>query len=188
MGAAACAQVRSDAVNLTVRNSLISADTSHRLGYTRASPVRDEEAAGSNPATPTQVTGPFLIMRDGPFQFVRRWYAKTAIPRLQDPVVRVGCEVRVPLGAGVVLVTKEGLNVIQRHVVLHEPRRRGVPHDPRRERRMSASATARVPHPVAEVLVRDRAALRRGEYQQVTRPTRHRRRYVPCRQAAAPGG
>jgi hypothetical protein len=28
--------------------------------------VRDEEAAGSNPATPTQVRGPFLVMRSGP--------------------------------------------------------------------------------------------------------------------------
>src|SRR5262249_55602301 len=28
--------------------------------------VRDEEAAGSNPATPTQVAGPFSIMRGGP--------------------------------------------------------------------------------------------------------------------------
>src|SRR6185437_8511330 len=31
--------------------------------------VRDEEAAGSNPATPTQVRGSFLIMRDGPPSF-----------------------------------------------------------------------------------------------------------------------
>ena len=28
--------------------------------------VRDEEVVGSNPATPTQVRGPFLAMRDGP--------------------------------------------------------------------------------------------------------------------------
>ncbi len=30
--------------------------------------LRDEEAAGSNPATPTQVRGPFLIVRGGPFR------------------------------------------------------------------------------------------------------------------------
>jgi hypothetical protein len=28
--------------------------------------LRDEEAAGSNPATPTQVRGSFLVMRGGP--------------------------------------------------------------------------------------------------------------------------
>jgi len=31
--------------------------------------VRDEEAAGSNPATPTQVRGPFPVMRSGPSAF-----------------------------------------------------------------------------------------------------------------------
>ena len=57
MGAATCAQARSGAVSLDVRSFLTSADISHRLGYTRAGPVRDEEAAGSNPATPTSLEG-----------------------------------------------------------------------------------------------------------------------------------
>jgi hypothetical protein len=43
MGAAACLQVRLDAVILVVSSLLTSADTSHRLSYIPASPVRDEE-------------------------------------------------------------------------------------------------------------------------------------------------
>jgi hypothetical protein len=56
MGAATRVRVRSGAVSVTTYNTLTSADTSHQAGYTRASAVRDEEAAGSNPATPTTVT------------------------------------------------------------------------------------------------------------------------------------
>ena len=51
MGVAAFGQVRSDAVSFTACSLLISADNSHWGAYTGASPVRDEEAAGSNPAT-----------------------------------------------------------------------------------------------------------------------------------------
>ena len=57
MGVTASAQVRSDAVSMTASGFLTSADASHQVACTRASAVRDEEAAGSNPATPTQVTG-----------------------------------------------------------------------------------------------------------------------------------
>ena len=45
-------------------------------------------------------------------------------------------EMGVPLSCGVILVAEEGLNVVQRNPVLHEPRRRGVPHDPGRKRRI----------------------------------------------------
>src|SRR5271165_6655754 len=42
---------------MTACSFLTSANVSHQVACTRASAVRDEEAAGSNPATPTQVTG-----------------------------------------------------------------------------------------------------------------------------------
>ena len=42
-------------------------------------------------------------------------------------------EVGVPLSCGVVLVAEEGLHVVQRDAVLHQPGGSGVPHDPGRE-------------------------------------------------------
>ena len=54
MGAASFRQTRSDAVSLAVRASLSWADMLKQGTRTPARPVRDEEAAGSNPATPTR--------------------------------------------------------------------------------------------------------------------------------------
>jgi hypothetical protein len=49
--------VRSDAVNAAMHNALTSAYITKQVRYSNVCAVRDEEAAGSNPATPTQVTG-----------------------------------------------------------------------------------------------------------------------------------
>ena len=57
MGAASFRQTRSDAVTLAVRASLSWADMLKQGTRTPACPVRDEEAAGSNPATPTSSEG-----------------------------------------------------------------------------------------------------------------------------------
>ncbi len=57
MGVTVSAQVRSDAVSMSACSFLTSADVSHQVACTRASAVRDEEAAGSNPATPTSSKG-----------------------------------------------------------------------------------------------------------------------------------
>ncbi len=51
--AASSAHVRSDAVSLTARSALTSPYISHQVCYPNVCAVRDEEAAGSNPATPT---------------------------------------------------------------------------------------------------------------------------------------
>jgi hypothetical protein len=53
MGAAACVQVRSDAVSLAVRSFPTSTYILNQTRYSNVCPVRDEEVAGSNPATPT---------------------------------------------------------------------------------------------------------------------------------------
>ncbi len=52
-----CGQMRSYKVSLTEHSALTSAYTHNQVRYSNACAVRDEEAAGSNPATPTQVTG-----------------------------------------------------------------------------------------------------------------------------------
>ena len=52
-GAASFRQTRSDAVTLAAGTSLSCADLLKQATRTPACPVRDEEAAGSNPATPT---------------------------------------------------------------------------------------------------------------------------------------
>jgi len=55
--AASSGQIRSDTVSLTVHSALTSTYIPHQVRYSNVCVVRDEEAAGSNPATPTQVTG-----------------------------------------------------------------------------------------------------------------------------------
>jgi hypothetical protein len=57
MGAAVRGLVRLDAVSVAACGVLIRADTSDQPACTGVSVVRDEEAAGSNLATPTQVKG-----------------------------------------------------------------------------------------------------------------------------------
>ena len=57
MGAASACQRRSGSVCVAGRRSLTCADAFEQALCTPARPVRDEEAAGSNPATPTQVKG-----------------------------------------------------------------------------------------------------------------------------------
>jgi hypothetical protein len=47
-----CGQLRSDAVSLTVHSALTSAYIHDQVRYSNVCVVRDEEAAGSNPATP----------------------------------------------------------------------------------------------------------------------------------------
>jgi hypothetical protein len=54
MGAEVFPQLRSDAVYEADRRSLTCADACEQVLCTSACPVRDEEAAGSNPATPTR--------------------------------------------------------------------------------------------------------------------------------------
>jgi len=56
-GAASRARVRPDAVNLTVLSALTSAHNPHQVCCSNVRAVRDEEAAGSNPATPTSSEG-----------------------------------------------------------------------------------------------------------------------------------
>jgi len=50
-----------DAVSSTAHRSLTSAYIPHLVRYSNVCAVRDEEVAGSNPATPTQVTGTITI-------------------------------------------------------------------------------------------------------------------------------
>jgi hypothetical protein len=60
-----CGQMRSDTVSLTEHSSLTSAYIHDQVRYSNVCAVRDEEAAGSNPATPTrkrQVTR-YLVAR-----------------------------------------------------------------------------------------------------------------------------
>ena len=54
MGAEAFGQMRSDTLKEADRESVTCADTRELTSCTSAPPVRDEEAAGSNPATPTK--------------------------------------------------------------------------------------------------------------------------------------
>jgi hypothetical protein len=67
--------------NVAVWNALTNADASYQVAYSNVRAVRDEEAAGSNPATPTQVTG------HSPTQAVAYFYAvqqqSTATPTSQ---------------------------------------------------------------------------------------------------------
>ena len=46
--------LRSSAVNVAMHHALTSAHITDQVGYPNVCAVRDEEAAGSNPATPTQ--------------------------------------------------------------------------------------------------------------------------------------
>ena len=65
-GAASSAHTRSDAVSLTVHSALTSTYIPHQVRYSNVCVVRDEETAGSNPATPTgkrQVTGHLVAWR-----------------------------------------------------------------------------------------------------------------------------
>jgi hypothetical protein len=57
MGAEALRQVRSDTVYEADRGSVTCADAREQALRNPARPVRDEEAAGSNPATPTRSQG-----------------------------------------------------------------------------------------------------------------------------------
>ena len=52
-----CGQVRLDAASVTVRDVLTSIYSAHQVGCSNVRVVRDEEAAGSNPATPTSSEG-----------------------------------------------------------------------------------------------------------------------------------
>jgi len=90
---------------------------------------------------------------------MRHWCARTPRPRVDHLAVRVRRQVGVPLRRGVVLVPEELLDVIQRNPVLHQPRGGGVAHDPGREPPDPRRGDRRVPDPVAEVLIGDRAAV-----------------------------
>jgi len=57
MGATIRGPVRLGAVSVTACDVLSRVDTSNQPACTCVCAVRDEEAAGSNPATPTQVGG-----------------------------------------------------------------------------------------------------------------------------------
>jgi hypothetical protein len=52
-----CGQMQSDAVSLTAHDALTSTYIHNQARYSNVCAVRDEEAAGSNPATPTQAKG-----------------------------------------------------------------------------------------------------------------------------------
>ena len=54
LGAASNHQMRPDAASRADHRSLTCADPPEQTVRTPACPVRDEEAAGSNPATPTR--------------------------------------------------------------------------------------------------------------------------------------
>jgi hypothetical protein len=62
-----CGQMRSDAVSLTAHDALTSTYIHNQVRYSNVCAVRDEEAAGSNPATPTQVKGRSPTMGRGLF-------------------------------------------------------------------------------------------------------------------------
>ena len=51
-------QLRSDAVSLTAHSALTSTYIPHQVRYSNVCVVRDEEAAGSNPPTPTRHRDP----------------------------------------------------------------------------------------------------------------------------------
>jgi hypothetical protein len=74
MGAANSRQAPSDAVASADQTSLTCSDTPKQALRTPAFPVRDEEAAGSNPATPTsvsQVRGHFRSSGSGLLRLLR---------------------------------------------------------------------------------------------------------------------
>jgi hypothetical protein len=56
-GAASRAHMRPGAVGLTALSALISTYGPHQVCYPNVRVVRDEEAAGSNPTTPTRSEG-----------------------------------------------------------------------------------------------------------------------------------
>jgi hypothetical protein len=59
-----------------------------------------------------------------------------------------------------------------------------VPHDARREPAHAGRFDGRIPDPVAEVLVRDRPAMRGGEHERIARPVNHQRRHALIRSHA----
>ena len=80
-----CGQMRSDAVSLTAHSALTSAYIRNQVRYLNVCSVRDEEAAGSNPATPTtksQVTA--HAVTSGPAQSARLYFQ-----RLMNPTAAV---------------------------------------------------------------------------------------------------
>ena len=62
-GAASRAHVRPAAVSLAALSALISAHDRHQVCYSNVGVVRDEEAGGSNPATPTSSEA-MRVLRD----------------------------------------------------------------------------------------------------------------------------
>ena len=76
MGADNLRQKLSDAASLRRTHSLTCTDVSRQRYRTDACLVRDEEAAGSNPAIPTQVTARFSSGGAGRTVSVRPWCAK----------------------------------------------------------------------------------------------------------------
>jgi len=60
-GAASLTHLQSNAVNVAMHNTLTSAYNRHQVSYSNVCAVRDEEAAGSNPATPTSKTAGHIL-------------------------------------------------------------------------------------------------------------------------------
>ena len=75
--------------------------------------VRDEEAAGSNPATPTQgIRGSFSARGAALVGVVRHWGVRTPRPGLPDLAVSLWRKVSVSLRRRVILVSEKRLHVI----------------------------------------------------------------------------
>jgi hypothetical protein len=105
MGAAARGRVRLDAVSVTACGALSRADTSDQPTCTCVRAVRDEEAAGSNPATPTRENrlGHHLSRA---FVTVSQSLPNIEVGLGAGLVVRLGAGLVVRLGAGLVVRTR----------------------------------------------------------------------------------
>ena len=81
--------MRLDAVSGAARNALNSAYTRHQVSYSNVCPVRDEEAAGSNPATPTQVRAHMTLNYEPPPSATVSGPPRPVNPPPETPLVRL---------------------------------------------------------------------------------------------------
>jgi len=79
-GATSRAHLRSNAVNVAAHNVLTSTYVPNQVCCSNVCAVRDEEAAGSNPATPTQVTGHIRLSGMASYIWVRDYGGRNPRP------------------------------------------------------------------------------------------------------------
>jgi hypothetical protein len=83
-----CGQTRSGVMIAAAPNTSDVLDVTMQRFCWPGRSVRDKEAAGSNPATPTHVRGPFLTMRDGPLSVHASLVRQDGAPRIPSVITR----------------------------------------------------------------------------------------------------